>query len=199
MPKRPSRTKLICGSKRSLPLPSSPPHPTLFYFLSQSRRTEETKPLLNILLAFASGGLLGDAFLHLIPHASHSHLPEADDHDHGHSHGHSHEEHGHSHGAEMAIGLNVLAGILAFMCVELFVRHVKGEHGHSHGHSHAKPVKAVEEEKEEEKKEEKKSDDEKSTESDEKKEDEKEDEEKSDDKVEKKEEKEEEKEPEAEL
>ena len=62
----------------------------------------------------------------------------------------------------MAIGLNVLAGILAFMCVELFVRHVKGEHGHSHGHSPAKPAKIVEEEKEEEeKKEEKKSDDEK--------------------------------------
>merc|ERR1712176_16333 len=48
------------------------------------------------------------------------------------------------------IGLNVLAGILAFMCVELFVRHVKGEHGHSHGghgHSHAK--KAVEEKEDE--------------------------------------------------
>ena len=64
----------------------------------------------------------------------------------------------------MGIGLNVLAGILAFMCVELFVRHVKGEHGHSHGghgHSHAKAAKVVEEEKEEEKAEEKKSDDEK--------------------------------------
>ena len=106
------------------------------------------KYLFQILLAFASGGLLGDAFLHLIPHASHSHLPSNDDHDHhghSHDHDHSHDSHGHSHDAEMGIGLNVLAGILAFMCVELFVRHVKGEHGHSHGghgHSHAK--KAVE-------------------------------------------------------
>ena len=98
------------------------------------------------MLAFASGGLLGDAFLHLIPHASHSHLPEADDH--GHSHDHSHEDtHGHSHSADMQIGLMVLLGIIAFMCVELFVRHMKGEHGHSHhGHSHAQP-KAKEEKK----------------------------------------------------
>ena len=51
----------------------------------------------------------------------------------------------------MAIGLMVLLGIIAFMCVELFVRHMKGGHGHSHGghsHSHA-PKKAVEEKKDE--------------------------------------------------
>ena len=49
----------------------------------------------------------------------------------------------------MGIGLMVLLGIIAFMCVELFVRHMKGGHGHSHGghgHSHA-PKKAVEEKK----------------------------------------------------
>ena len=76
----------------------------------------------------------------MIPHASHSHLPDSEDHGHEHSHGHSHEEesHGHSHSADMAIGLMVLMGIIAFMCVELFVRHMKGGHGHSHGgHSHA--------------------------------------------------------------
>ena len=55
----------------------------------------------------------------------------------------------------MAIGLNVLLGILAFMCVELFVRHVKGEHGHSHGHSHAKKVEEKVEQKAEEKEEKK--------------------------------------------
>jgi zinc transporter 7 len=51
----------------------------------------------------------------------------------------------------MAIGLMVLLGIIAFMCVELFVRHMKGGHGHSHGghgHSHA-PKKVVEENKDE--------------------------------------------------
>merc|ERR1711933_302327 len=41
MPKRPSRTKLIYGSKRSLPLRSSPPLPTLFYSLFQSKRTQK--------------------------------------------------------------------------------------------------------------------------------------------------------------
>ena len=97
----------------------------------------------KILLAFASGGLLGDAFLHLIPHASHSHLPDQTEADHGHSHDshdHAHDDaHGHSHDADMLIGLYVLGGILAFMCVELFVRHAKGGHGHTHGghgHSH---------------------------------------------------------------
>merc|ERR1712021_314377 len=168
----------------------------ILFFVPVEKTTEETKPLLNILLAFASGGLLGDAFLHLIPHASHSHLPEAD-HGHSHDHGHAHEaeSHGHSHSAEMAIGLNVLAGILAFMCVELFVRHVKGSHGHSHGghgHSHGAKAKAVEEEKKEEKKDDK-SDDEQSEKSE--KSDEKTDE--SDDK--KSVEKKEEKEPEQEL
>lgn len=48
----------------------------------------------------------------------------------------------------MIIGLWVLMGIIAFMCVELFVRHLKGDHGHSHhGHSHSipKPVEAKKE------------------------------------------------------
>ena len=100
----------------------------------------------------------------------------------------------------MGIGLNVLAGILAFMCVELFVRHVKGEHGHSHGghgHSHAK--KAVEGtssklkneiqnyllEKKEEKEDEKEESEDKSDESEDEKEDKAE--EKTEDKVEEKE------------
>jgi zinc transporter 7 len=121
--------------------------------------------LFKILLAFASGGLLGDAFLHLIPHASHSHLPEPD-HSHD-THGHSHGDHGHDHGADMWIGLMVLMGIIAFMCVELAVRHIKGGHGHSHhGHSHATVVeKKVEAEKPEEKTEEvaEKSDEEEKT------------------------------------
>ena len=47
---------------------------------------------MKITLSFASGGLLGDAFLHLIPHAMMA-SQGGDDSGHGHSH-----SHGHSHG-----------------------------------------------------------------------------------------------------
>uniref|UniRef100_A0A8C0RJG3 (3R)-3-hydroxyacyl-CoA dehydrogenase n=1 Tax=Canis lupus familiaris TaxID=9615 RepID=A0A8C0RJG3_CANLF len=82
-----------------------------------------------ILLSFASGGLLGDAFLHLIPHAlePHSHHPLEQP-----GHGHSHS----GQGPILSVGLWVLSGIVAFLVVEKFVRHVKGGHGHSHGHGH---------------------------------------------------------------
>ena len=43
--------------------------------------------------SFASGGLLGDAFLHLIPHAASAVEGEAG-HGHSHSHGHSHGDAG---------------------------------------------------------------------------------------------------------
>ncbi|XP_061427650.1 LOW QUALITY PROTEIN: zinc transporter Slc39a7-like [Lethenteron reissneri] len=96
--------------------------------------------LLHTLLSFASGGLLGDAFLHLIPHAiePHSHHSESG---HGHGHGETHNQgHGHSHGPGshlMSVGLWVLCGIIVFLSVEMFVRHIKGSHGHGHSHGHA--------------------------------------------------------------
>ena len=118
--------------------------PFFILFLIPLDNTEASQPLLKVLLSFAAGGLLGDAFLHLIPHAlmaassEEASEPAA-------AHGHSHGDHGHSHGAghahDMSIGLWVLAGIVAFFLVEKFVRIVKGGHGHSHGHS---PPPAVE-------------------------------------------------------
>ncbi|KAL8608218.1 hypothetical protein ACOMHN_016673 [Nucella lapillus] len=123
----------------------------ILYFVPLSK-ADEQKNLLKVLLSFASGGLLGDAFLHLIPHAisPHSHGEEGD-HGHSHeSHSHSHESHGHSHEPhDMSVGLWVLGGIVAFLIVEKFVRYIKegtGEHGHSHGHSHASPKKVKPEE-----------------------------------------------------
>ena len=121
--------------------------PFFILFFIPLDKSEEKQWLLKILLAFASGGLLGDAFLHLIPHAMMAAEPagEAEGH-HGHHHGHSHggDEGGHAH--DMSVGLGVLSGILAFLCVEKVVRIMKGGHSHSHNIKPAdktedKPVK----------------------------------------------------------
>uniref|UniRef100_A0A1B6ILE0 Uncharacterized protein n=1 Tax=Homalodisca liturata TaxID=320908 RepID=A0A1B6ILE0_9HEMI len=105
--------------------------PFFILFLVPLDNSKEKEPLLKLLLSFASGGLLGDAFLHLIPHALAPHSHEKDDSDESvHSHSHSHEHGGHGH--DMSVGLWVLCGILTFLVVEKFVRLVKGGHGHSH-------------------------------------------------------------------
>lgn len=86
--------------------------------------TVEKQPLLKILLSFASGGLLGDAFLHLIPHA----LTSSGGGGHSHSHGgDQHEPH------DTSVGLGVLGGIIVFLVVEKSVRLFDGGHSHSHG------------------------------------------------------------------
>ena len=108
--------------------------PFFILFLIPLDNSKEKQWLLKIFLSFASGGLLGDAFLHLIPHAMMASDPEGG-HGHSHSHGHSHGEgEGHSH--DMTVGLGVLAGIIAFLCVEKLVRIVNGGDG-GHGHSHS--------------------------------------------------------------
>ncbi|MBN3314758.1 S39A7 protein, partial [Atractosteus spatula] len=92
---------------------SAAPFLILFLIPVQSN-TDQHQSLLKVLLSFASGGLLGDAFLHLIPHAL-----------------------GGAHGHMMSVGLWVLAGIVAFLVVEKFVRLLKGGHSHAHAHSHS--------------------------------------------------------------
>uniref|UniRef100_UPI0037E85F24 zinc transporter Slc39a7 n=1 Tax=Semicossyphus pulcher TaxID=241346 RepID=UPI0037E85F24 len=145
---------------------SAAPFLILFVIPVQSN-SDKHQNLLKVLLSFASGGLLGDAFLHLIPHALEPHSHHTEDHGHAkeesHDHGHSH---GAAHGHMMSVGLWVLGGIIAFLVVEKFVRLLKGGHGHghSHGHSHDAPKEKdsdAEEEKEEEKKEGEQSKDEK--------------------------------------
>ncbi|XP_026144122.1 zinc transporter Slc39a7 [Carassius auratus] len=106
----------------------------ILFLIPVQSNTDQHQNLLKVLLSFASGGLLGDAFLHLIPHALAPHSPLGQSHGSGESHGHSH---GHGHGHMMSVGLWVLAGIVAFLVVEKFVRLLKG--GHSHSHSHAAP------------------------------------------------------------
>uniref|UniRef100_A0A0N5AVR2 Zinc/iron permease n=1 Tax=Syphacia muris TaxID=451379 RepID=A0A0N5AVR2_9BILA len=92
----------------------------------------ESASLLKVLLAFGSGGLLGDAFLHLIPHAQPS-----DGEFHSHSHAHSHIA-GHAHSPhDMQVGGYVLGGIIAFLTVEKIVRIFRTGEGHSHSHAPA--------------------------------------------------------------
>ncbi|XP_008580042.1 PREDICTED: zinc transporter SLC39A7 isoform X2 [Galeopterus variegatus] len=83
----------------------------ILFLIPVESNSPRHRSLLQILLSFASGGLLGDAFLHLIPHAL-------------------------GQGPILSVGLWVLSGIVAFLVVEKFVRHVKGGHGHGHAHGH---------------------------------------------------------------
>ncbi|XP_012072385.1 IAA-alanine resistance protein 1 isoform X2 [Jatropha curcas] len=92
-----------------------------------------SKAVVDSLALFGAGAMLGDAFLHQLPHAfggehSHSH-----DHDTDHSH-HAHIGHGHSHAhslKDLSVGLSIL---------EKVVRYVDdnstGAHSWSHGHHH---------------------------------------------------------------
>ena len=90
-----------------------------------------------LLLCFATGGMLGDVFLHILPetlgssHSSHSSHDHHDHHDHGHGHSEEHDHEGHSHSiADSAGSLAVLGGFIAFFLVEKIVRHFNK---HSHG------------------------------------------------------------------
>ncbi|KAJ1624596.1 ZIP zinc transporter-domain-containing protein [Pavlovales sp. CCMP2436] len=95
----------------------------------------------NTLVTFAAGALLGDVCLHILPHAlardSSSHGSDAHhEHEHGHGHEHEHEHgHAHAHGIEdLAGGLAIIAGIMAFLALEKLVRGLRGGHGNQHQH-----------------------------------------------------------------
>ncbi|XP_078044039.1 LOW QUALITY PROTEIN: zinc transporter Slc39a7-like [Augochlora pura] len=94
--------------------------PFFILFLIPLDNTKEHEPLLKILLSFASGGLLGDAFLHLIPNALVPHSHDEDEHDHVHN---------------MSVDLCILLGIIMFLVVEKVIRLIKTDHSHVHVHS----------------------------------------------------------------
>ena len=89
----------------------------ILFLIPISGNNEANQPLLRIFLSFAAGGLLGDAFLHLIPHA----IPQSHHHTHNQSApnavGDEHEDVNNSL-AHTLIGLWVLGGIITFFMVE---------------------------------------------------------------------------------
>ncbi|KAH9321439.1 hypothetical protein KI387_016078 [Taxus chinensis] len=118
-----------------------------------------SKTVVDLLAAFGAGAMVGDAFLHQLPHAlggshnhSHSHsLDNGHDHTHNHNHNHNHnhasiDSHAHSHShsfEELSVGLAALVGIILFFLVEKIVRYVEGlssqgvqgfHYGHHHHH-----------------------------------------------------------------
>lgn len=109
--------------------------PILVLFFLPLGNGNENGNFLRVLLGFAAGGLLGDVFLHLLPHA----LDPHDDHHHdGHTKGNSNV---HDHSRGLWIGLFVLAGILAFFAIDKWVRAKAASFGsgarHAHTHAHA--------------------------------------------------------------
>lgn len=99
---------------------------------------------MDSLALFGAGAMLGDAFLHQLPHAfggehTHSHDHHADNF----HHAHAGDEHGHSHShslKDLSVGISVLAGIVLFLLVEKVVRYVEdnstGADAWNHGHHH---------------------------------------------------------------
>ncbi|GMI99813.1 IAA-ALANINE RESISTANT 1 [Hibiscus trionum] len=100
-----------------------------------------SKAVVDSLALFGAGAMLGDAFLHQLPHSfggghSHSHADHVD-------HAHTGHDHTHAHSLkDLSVGLSVLAGIVLFLLVEKLVRYVEensgGASGHGHHHHHHK-------------------------------------------------------------
>lgn len=125
--------------------------PFFILFFVPLDNTKQRESLLKILLSFASGGLLGDAFLHLIPHALIPHSHDSSE-AHSHSHSHSHQNESGHHNHDISVGLCILLGLIMFLIVEKAVRIIKGDHSHSHVHHNPQEKKAASSEKKEEKK-----------------------------------------------
>lgn len=100
----------------------------LLYFVPPDINTGS----LNVLVSFAVGGLLGDVFLHLLPHAF---LGE-------------HTEENAvvvvDNQKNVLIGLGIFVGLFFFFFMDKMMRVFNGGSGHSHGHEHAEQDQHVE-------------------------------------------------------
>jgi zinc transporter 7 len=112
--------------------------PYIILFFISIDNTSKYKLLLKVILSFASGGLLGDTFLQLIPHAlmERNLVIDSKSHDRSHSHSDLHlhsfisEDEPHFH--DLSVGLWVLTGFLGFLLIEKFVRIMSKSHKHNH-------------------------------------------------------------------
>lgn len=77
---------------------------------------------LNLMVSFAMGTMLGDVFLHMLPHTFESA----------------------THETEMTIALAVLGGFLGLFVLDKLMRIVQSEQGHTSGHSHSHAVEKKE-------------------------------------------------------
>lgn len=84
----------------------------------------------QLMLAFASGGLLGDVILHAIPHLM---MPHEHDHHEEHDHHDDHDVH-HEHNHAITVGCSILFGFLIFFVSERFLS-VHFSHDHNCNHS----------------------------------------------------------------
>lgn len=111
----------------------------LFIPMTTSRATDGVvvlnEKVHKLLLSFAAGGLLGEVFLHSLPHL-------LERHDHFSHHDAHHDHHAPrtvqlEEGEALRVSLWLLAGFLVFFISEKLVKAVVGDAGHSHGHAHA--------------------------------------------------------------
>lgn len=96
--------------------------------------------VVDSLALFGAGAMLGDAFLHQLPHAFGGNHVHSESHG-GHYHDHSHSAHSHSHSLkDLSVGISILSGIFLFLIVEKIVRYVEersgGAEAWGHGHHH---------------------------------------------------------------
>lgn len=97
----------------------------------------------NFFLAFASGGLLGDVFLHVLPHLLTSERHEHHEHhEHSHDHEHNHDNNHHHHDDKILVyGIALIFGYLVFLLIERLSSASSHDHkdDKAHQHNHQNP------------------------------------------------------------
>ncbi|CEP19080.1 hypothetical protein [Parasitella parasitica] len=104
----------------------------LLYFVPPDIKPTTLSTLVN----FAVGSLLGDVFLHLLPHAFNNH-----EHHHDRSHDHHDEklfDHGNVEHRNVLIGIGIFVGLFFFYAADKIMRGYLGRTGHEHTHNHGK-------------------------------------------------------------